>query len=134
MAAPGRVADPPPPDVYICYRVRSVTGSDYLTYKPHGAVLNTTNTLTYTRSIVIYPRPCYQPLCLSAYVFQWRFVDLNQFKITPALASPRQSKLNIAINQLRNNNNNNSSSRYAIKDYDHLRTIILPPPGVEASF
>ena len=54
----------------------SITGSDYLTlphlpyltylhltYISHGAVLNTTNTLTYTRSIVIYPLLCYQPLC-----------------------------------------------------------------------
>ena len=38
-----------------------------LTYKPHGAVLNTMNTLTYTYSIVIYSLLCYQPLCLSTY-------------------------------------------------------------------
>ena len=33
-AAPDRVAKPPPPDVYICYRVWFITGSDYLTFLP----------------------------------------------------------------------------------------------------
>ena len=59
----------------------SITGSDYLTYKPHGAVLNTTHTLTYTRSIVIYPPLCYQPLCCPSPRYNCPDIPLPYIKI-----------------------------------------------------
>ena len=52
---PGSGATPPPIYIYAT-GCAYITGSDYLTYKPQGAVLNIMDTLTYTRSIVIYPQ------------------------------------------------------------------------------
>ena len=48
-----RVAEPPPLIVYRLPGRGSITCSDYLTYTPHGGVLNTMIILTYILSIVI---------------------------------------------------------------------------------
>ena len=57
-----RVAKPP---FLFCIRLPgrgSTTGSDYLTYTSHGAILNTKSSITYTSFTMLYPPLCYQPL------------------------------------------------------------------------
>ena len=64
LAQPGMIlrGDEVLPDYVRCDNLPYLTYL-HLTYISHSAVLNTTHTLTYTRSIVIYPLLCYQPLC-----------------------------------------------------------------------
>ena len=57
-----RVAKPPSL-LYIDYRAGSTTGSDYLAYTSHGAILNTKSSITYASFTALYPPLCYQPLC-----------------------------------------------------------------------
>ena len=65
---------------------------------------------------------------------RWRFVDLNQFKITPAPASPHQSKLDIVINQLRSAAQTEAQERalvQTLQDALNRVPLILHDPAVK---